>query len=78
MRKFLWELIHAKTGGLESAIEPCPFQRWLAIHAMRPDGTFIDWDALAQLFAKLKYIVKNISMVERHSRQASHPNGIIG
>jgi hypothetical protein len=78
IHKFMWELVRAKPGEGESTIATCAFQRWMAVHALKPDGTFIDADALAQLLAKLKYNIKNIGMVEAHHRQTSHPNGIIG
>jgi hypothetical protein len=29
-------------------------------------------------YAKMKYFIKSIAMVEAHGRQAHHPGGIIG
>lgn len=78
MHRFLWKLVCARPGEVESTIATCVFQRWMAVHALKPDLTFMTTDALAQLLAKLKYNIKNIGMVEAHGRQASHPNGIIG
>jgi hypothetical protein len=78
IHKFLWELVRAQPGEGESTIATCPFQRWMAVHALKIDATFIDADAFAQYLAKIKYNIKNIGMVEAHRRQTSHPNGIIG
>jgi cytochrome b len=48
------------------------------VHALKPDTTFMDADAFAQLLAKMKYFIKSIAMVEAHRHQAHHPGGIIG
>jgi len=78
LHELLWDLVRVRASATESTIHNCPFLAWLALHAYKPDGTYIDSDAFAQLLAKLKYLVKNICMVEAHRRQAEHPQGIIG
>jgi hypothetical protein len=78
LHALLWDLIRARTDMVESTMASCPFQSWFAVHALKPDATFINSDDLAQLLAKVKYLAKNIGMVEAHRRQATHPNGIIG
>jgi hypothetical protein len=78
LHELLWDIIQVRKSGSESTIYTCPVQAWLALHALKPDGTFISSDSLAQLLAKMKYFVKNISMIEVNRRQLDHPDGIIG
>jgi hypothetical protein len=78
LHELLWDLIRAHGEKSESTMRSCPFQSWFAVHALKTDGTFMSSDGFSQLLAKMKYLCKNVSMVEAHRRQDTHPNGIIG
>jgi hypothetical protein len=78
LHELWWELIRTQDADLESTIHNCPFLAWWAVHALKKDGTFISADPFAQLLAKVKYLIKSVSMVEASKRQSSHPRGIIG
>jgi len=78
LHRLLWELITARVGTVDSTIMTCLFQSWFAVHALKDDGTFIDADAFAPFLAKVKYLLKTISIIKAQRRQSTHPNGIIG
>ena len=78
LHDILWDIARVRDPNIESTISNCPVQSWLAVHAIKPDATFINADTFAQILAKLKYIIKNVGMVQASRQQLEHPDGIIG
>jgi hypothetical protein len=56
----------------------CPVQCYLAVQAVRQDGTFISTSILAQKLAKLKYFCKSCALVQaKRMTEGTTPCGML-
>ena len=56
----------------------CPVQCYLAVQAVRQDGTFISASILAQKLAKLKYFCKSCALVQaKRMTEGTTPCGML-
>jgi len=55
----------------------CPVRCFLAVQAVKGDGSFITPDNLTQKLAKLKYFCNNCALVQAEGTKGTVPDGMI-